>query len=91
MALTDWLLILSALLSLLVLYLTKQIPKRGGTVRYEPWDPKMDFQETTKDGTRLPSKRQIKEKRTRQLITVLLCVIPTVSILVVVIRRLFHN
>lgn len=91
MVLTDWLLILSALLSLLVLYLTKQIPKRGGTVRYEPWDPEKDFHEETKDGKRLPSKREIKEKRIRRLITVLLCVIPTVSILVVVIRRLFHN
>jgi len=91
MVLIDWLLILSALVSFLGIYLTKQIPRTGGTKRYEKWDPKKDFHEERKDGTRLPSKREIKEKRIRGLITVLLYVNPTVSILVVVIRRLFHN
>jgi len=90
MTLTDCLLILSALLSLLVLYLTKHLPKRGRTLSYEPWDPKMDSHEETKGGIRLPSKRQRKEKRTRQFITVLLCSIPIINIVVVIIRKLCH-
>jgi hypothetical protein len=91
MAPTDWLLILIALMSFLVLYLTKQIPERGGTKSYEKRDPVLDFHPETKEGLKLPSKREIKEKRNRQLNTVLRWAIPSISILVVVIRKLCHN
>lgn len=90
MTIIDWLLILNALLSLLIIYLTNQIARRGGTVRYDPWNSKKDYQGITEDGRIRPSKRQSKEKRARKVIKILLYINPIISIGVVLMRKFCH-
>jgi len=90
MALTDWLLIIIVLITFLVLHFENKIPVRGGTKSYEPWEPELDSYPQTKEGLKLPIKREKKEKTIQRLIMLLKWAIPSISILGLVIRRLYQ-
>jgi hypothetical protein len=90
MILSDWLTVVIPIMSLVVLYLDKKIPKRyGGHIISTGSDKLMDhFPILTEDGRPLPGKWHVRQKRIDGLRRCLMWTLAVVGIVVFILRKL---